>query len=157
MKILKYTFIVSLLVVLCSACGKEEDKNVIPAEPVNFKVNLNSADAVLRTPGSYKEYIKGSYPILAGESLGYGGLLIINSFYATNTPDLLAYDLGCPNELAREIRVKADNNGKAKCPKCGRIYNLMENGRVVSESSNLHLQRYVVVPTSNPDVFYITR
>lgn len=140
-----------------SSCGKEEIRNVIPVEPVNFKINLNNADAILRTPGNHKEYIKGSYPLLVGESLGYSGLLVINSFYATNTPDLLAYDLSCPSEAARDVRVKALTDGKAKCSKCGRVYNLMENGRVVSESTNLHLQRYSVIPTSNPDVFYITR
>jgi hypothetical protein len=149
--------IIGLLMLVVSSCGKEEERNVIPVEQVNFKLNLNTVDAVLRTPGNSKEYINGKHPVLAGEYLGYGGLLIVNSFHGTDRPELLAYDLSCPYEALRPVLVKASDDGNAKCSKCGRIYNLMEKGRVISESSDLHLQRYSVSPTSNPDVFYVTR
>ncbi|WP_029904244.1 hypothetical protein [Prevotella sp. 10(H)] len=156
MEKIKYIVITVFLLFIFSSCGKEEEKNVIPAERVNFRINLK-IDNELRAPGGYKEYVRGKHPLLEGEALGFGGLLVINSFYATNTPDLLAYDLSCPSEALRTVLVSATSDGKAKCSKCGRIYNLMENGRVVSESSDLHLQRYIVAPTSNPDIFYITR
>lgn len=157
MKKIKDILIIGLLMFVVSSCGKEEERNVIPMEQVNFKLNLAYADQILRTPGNSKEYINGKYPILVGEYLGYGGLLIVNSFYATDRPELLAYDLSCPYEALRSVLVKASDDGNAKCSKCGRIYNLMEKGRVISESSDLHLQRYSVSPTSNPDVFYVTR
>ncbi|MDR1881377.1 MAG: hypothetical protein LBR26_01160 [Prevotella sp.] len=149
--------LICTLALVVFSCGKEEIRNVIPVEQVNFKLNLNSADAILRTPGNSKEYVNGKYPVLSGEYLGYGGLLVINSFYATDRPDLLVYDLSCPYEASRSILVKASTDGNAKCSQCGRIYNLMERGRVISGSSGLHLQRYSVRPTSNPDIFYITR
>lgn len=157
MRQVKNILIIGVLVFFASACGKEEERNVIPVEQVNFKLNLNSVDAILRTPGNSKEYVNGKYPVLAGEYLGYGGLLIVNSFYATDRPELLAYDLSCPYEALRSVLVKASDDGNAKCSKCGRIYNLMEKGRVISESSALHLQRYSVSSTSNPNVFYVTR
>lgn len=156
MKAFKYILFI-LVPFFFFSCGKEEEQNVIPAYPVNFKINLNSMDAVLRSPGSYKEYVKGNYPILATQSLGYGGLIIVNSIYATNVPDLFAFDLSCPNEGLPNIRIKGAGDGTAKCEKCGKVYDLMANGRVKGESSGLHLQRYRVRATATPDIFDITR
>ncbi|MDH6308508.1 hypothetical protein M2451_000819 [Dysgonomonas sp. PFB1-18] len=156
MKILKHILLTGLIVSLFCGCGKDEEENIIPVYPVNFKINL-VVDNVLRTPGSYKEYVKGSYPILAGESLGYAGLIVVNSIYATNTPDLFAFDLSCPNEKMAHIRVKGSGNFTATCEKCGKVYDLMSNGRITDGSSKLHLQRYRVVSTAEADVFYVTR
>ncbi len=156
MKILKHILLTGLIVSLFCGCGKDEEENVIPVYPVNFKINL-VVDDVLRTPGSYKEYVKGSYPILAGESLGYAGLIVVNSIYATNTPDLFAFDLSCPYESVAHIRVKGSTDFEAKCEKCGRVYDLMSNGRIKGESSGLHLQRYRVISTSEADIFRVTR
>ena len=157
MKALKYLSIIGIVSFLFLGCGKEEENDVIPVYPVNFKINLKGVDAVLKTQGSHRDYVKGTYPVLAGESLGYGGLIVVNSIYATNVPDLFAFDLSCPNEKAANIRVKGSDNGTAKCEKCGKVYDLMANGRVKDESSGLHLQRYRVVNTSETDVYYITR
>lgn len=158
MKALKYILILNLI--LCfSSCEKDEEQNVLPVYPVNFKINLNSTDAILRSPGNYKEYVKGSYPILAIQSLGYGGLIIVNSYLdlGTNGLNLFAFDLSCPNEGLPDIRVKGANDGTAKCEKCGKVYDLMLNGKVKGESSDLHLQRYRVISTANPNIFDITR
>lgn len=146
-----------LLVLSLSSCGEEEDVNVLPVEPVNLKISL-LVDNELRTPGNFKEYIKGTYPALAGEYLGYGGLLVVRTIYDEEIP-FYAFDLSCPHEKVATVRVKPSNQKGtvATCEKCGRVYNLLENGRISSESSNLHLQRYRVVPTSSPDVFYIAR
>lgn len=157
MKLIKYILIVSCVSFLFLGCGKEEEKDVIPVYPVNFKINLNGVDAILKTPGNYKEYVKGSYPVLAGEALGFGGLIVVNSIYATNVPDLFAFDLSCPHESVANVRVKGSGDGTATCEKCGRTYDLMANGRVKGESSGLHLQRYRVISTSETDVFYIIR
>ena len=159
MKTLKYILIVNLILFSFFSCGKEEEQNVIPVSPVNFKINLNSTDAVLRSPGSYKEYVKGSYPALATQSLGYGGLIIVNSYLdlGTNGLNLFAFDLSCPNEGLPTIRVKGADDGTARCEKCGRVYDLMANGRLKDGSSELHLQRYRVRVTASPDIFDITR
>ncbi len=148
-----YIVAISLLAFLLFACAKEEQRNVIPIEPVNFQINF-VLDTELRGAGGFKTFTS---PRLGAEHIGYGGLLVINSFYATNAPDLLAYDLSCPSEARRDVLVKPASDGTAKCSKCGRVYDLMANGKVKSESSNLHMQRYNVVSTSNRDVFYVTR
>ena len=157
MKKLKYILIVALVLLPFLSCADDEDNNVLPIYPVNFKINLNSTDAVLNSPGNYKEYINGRYPILATESLGYGGLIIVNSIFATNEPDLFAFDLSCPNEKIATVIVKGVGDGTAKCERCGRVYDLMANGRVKGESSGLHLQRYRVRATSSSHVFDVTR
>ncbi len=75
MGILKYISIIGIVSILFLGCGKEEENDVLPVYLVNFKINLKGVDAVLKTPGTYREYVKGSYPVLSGESLGYGGWL----------------------------------------------------------------------------------
>lgn len=159
MRHLKYILLISILLFSFPSCGEEEERDVIPVYPVNFRINLNSTDAVLKSPGSYKEYIKGSYPILATQSLGYGGLIIVNSWLDTGGGgvNLFVFDLSCPNEGTANIRVKGADDGTAKCEKCGKVYDLMANGREKAESSGLHLQRYRVRTTATPDIFDITR
>lgn len=145
---------ISLLLFIPFSCGNEEDANVLPVVPVNFKINLQ-VDHELRTPGNYKEYIKSN---LDKEYLGYGGLLVLRSIYDEEIP-FRAFDLSCPYEKSPTIRVKASREKGviATCQECGRIYNLLEDGKITSESSKLHLQRYNVKPSSDPNIFYITR
>lgn len=149
--------LLSLLIPILWACGEEEEVNVLPSEPVYFEFNLR-IDNVLLTSGNYKEYVKGSYPTLVGQYLGYGGLLVVRSLIDEEIP-FKAYDLSCPYEKMANVRVKAssDKGIVATCEKCGRVYDLLNDGRISSESSTLHLQRYRVNLTSDPNVFRVTR
>lgn len=157
MKIFYKIILFYLFIPLLWGCGEEEENIVLPVEPVYFEFNLQ-IDNVLRTPGDYKEYIKGSYPILVGQHLGYGGLLVVRSVFDEEIP-FKAYDLSCPFEKRPDVRVKASNNKgiTATCEKCGRVYNLLNDGRISSESSKLHLQRYRVNMKSDPNIFQVTR
>lgn len=150
-------FLLSIIIPLFCTCGEEEEENMLPAEPVYFEFNLR-IDNVLLTPGNYKEYIKGSYPTSWGQYLGYGGLLVVRSIFEEEIP-FKVYDLSCPYEKVSTTRVKASNNKGivATCEKCGRVYDLLNDGRISSESSKLHLQRYRVNLTSDPNIFRITR
>ncbi|WP_108821774.1 hypothetical protein [Dysgonomonas sp. Marseille-P4361] len=149
---------ISLFLFLPFSCGNEEEVNVLPEVPVNLKINL-LVDDELRTPGNYKEYIKGVHKPLAGEYLGYGGILVLRSIHTGEEIPFRAFDLSCPYEKSPTIRVKAsrEKGVTATCQECGRIYNLLEDGRITSESSKLHLQRYNVKPSSDPNIFRITR
>lgn len=157
MKTIIRIILLSLFVSLLWACGEEEDENMLPAEAVYFEFNLQ-IDNVLRTPGNYKEYVKGSYPTSWGQYLGHGGLLVVRGLFDEEI-SFKAYDLSCPHEKNPNIRVKASNDKGivATCEKCGRVYDLLNDGRVSSESSSLHLQRYRVNLTSDPNIFRVTR
>ncbi|MDR2954736.1 MAG: hypothetical protein LBV43_06625 [Prevotella sp.] len=151
----------NILLILCllfSACGEDDDSNIVAGYP-NFKINLAITDAELRGANTFKEYVKGKHPVLEGESLGYAGLVVVNTIYATNVPDLVAFDLSCPHEKSPVIRVKTsfkDGNMIARCEECGREYDLMKKGSEVT-NQKLRLQPYVVHKTSDADIFRVSR
>lgn len=52
---------------------------------------------------------------------GYGGVLLVSD--VTSTPR--AYDLSCPVERQRDIRIQVDyDTDLARCPKCGSTYDV---------------------------------
>lgn len=151
MKELSYILTITIFILFFS-CGEEEANYVIPATPVNFSLDLYNADNHLSSAGNmgiyvtpttnlseeYKKQVnasssvKLSYRAMAGEYLGYSGLLVINTGISTgNNVNLLAYDLCCSNEQQKEIRVVPSNDFKAKCPKCGSIFDLYSGGRAI--------------------------
>lgn len=80
---------------------------------------------------------------------GYGGLLLVADL--ENLP--LVYDLACPVERKRTVRVTYDRDTQlATCPKCGSEFNVCEhNGSPVSGEAFTRkwgLTRYTARPTS---------
>jgi hypothetical protein len=175
MKTIKYIFAAGLIVLLL-ACGKEEPKYTIPAKPVDFKFNTGSVDHNLANIGSISVYIKAAdknaydkqlegvkgvqifiAPRLSGEYIGYSGLLIINTGSTLNPTPFAAFDLCCPHEKLENIRVVPANDGTAKCPKCGSVYDIMfGTGQVMEGVSSEKLQTYYVASAGNSvyRVFY---
>lgn len=157
MKILLHIFVISLFLSLFS-CGKEEEKYVIPIVPVNFLVNTNYQDKELVTPSNTKIFTQAR---LSGEYVGYSGLLVICGLTLIDggtSYQLHAYDLCCPHEKLQDVKLTVQD-GKAKCPKCGSVYDVLSGvGSVESGPSENGLQRYRVTPDlSNVGVFRITR
>jgi hypothetical protein len=175
MKIIKYIFAAGLIILL-SACGKEEPKYTIPAKPVDFKFDTGSADHNLANISSISVYIKAAdknaydsqltgvkgvqtfiAPRLSGEYIGYSGLLIINTGSTLNPTPFAAFDLCCPHEKLESIRIVPTNNGTAKCPKCGSVYDIIfGTGQVMEGVSSEKLQTYYIAPIGNSAyrVFY---
>lgn len=137
---------------LLSACGKEEEKQVIPWHQVNFTINLNNQDVKLKTPGNTMSYTSRR---LETDYIGFSGLLVVCGYDGT----LFAYDLCCPYEAIQAVKVTPLTDGTAKCSKCGSIYNIMDGfGNAKSGPSKTHLQRYIVrKDLSLEGVFRITR
>jgi hypothetical protein len=156
MNMMKYIVVV-IAALLFTACGKEEEKIIVPGYP-NFKVDINNQDTELRTPGNMKVFTK---PRLAGESVGYSGLLVVSNIIQDNgVISLSAYDLCCPNEKLREVAVvPSAEDGIATCSKCGKMYDLFSGGyeKSSTSSSRLRLQFYTVRSESNNTIFYIYR
>lgn len=142
--------------ILLSACSKEEERSNIPNVPFRFNLNLGSSDNHLNNgAGFINVYIntadKNQYDaLLSGlkqtksyiaprigsdsQQIGFSGLLVINIGIPIDglTTPLCAFDLCCPHESQRDIRIIPTDDMKAKCPKCGSIYNLLEGGRPIS-------------------------
>lgn len=165
MKAIKYILTAGVLCLL-SACGKEEPKYTIPAKPVEFKFNTVSVDHNLANIGSINIYIKtadkSAYdkqlsgvkgvqtfaaPRLSNEYIGYSGLLVINTGSTLNPTPFAAFDLCCPYESMEGVRVIPTNDGTAKCPKCGSVYDIIfGTGQVREGVSTKNLQSYYIAP-----------
>lgn len=147
MKKVYYSLLFVSLVFLFSACGKEDDQNALPGY-VNFEVNVNLQDRELASPTNFKQFTQ---PRLAGESVGYSGLLLVCSGVPVDGASyfyLYAYDLCCRYENRRDVRIIPQSDGlTAKCPSCGSVYNIFNGvGSVISGPSENNLQRYQAVP-----------
>ncbi|WP_255495137.1 hypothetical protein [Dysgonomonas sp. 521] len=141
------------------SCSKDESLNTVPAEPVHFEVSLiKSPDKNLRTPNNSETFTQ---PRLSTDRVGYSGLLVICSAVpiTSTTYQLYAYDLCCPNEKRRDIRVAAQGDGTAKCPQCGSVFEIFNGvGNVKSGPSKDGLQIYYAQFYNTGDgVFLITR
>lgn len=114
----------------------------IPMMPVNIDLSNPGVWAswgVFDYGGDYREFIlsegkPAGFPYIYNSATGFGGVLLIggqNPFTGETGP--LAYDLSCPVERQRDIRVHIIANMDAVCDVCGSHYNVVEaNGTPVS-------------------------
>ncbi|MFA7494105.1 MAG: Rieske 2Fe-2S domain-containing protein [Proteiniphilum sp.] len=144
MKRIGIFFFISLLIVL--SCGEEETRQTVPYAAVNFRVDPNGADYILRNNLSYKIFTENElHP--STDRFGYAGVLVVTDANGT----LHAFDLCCPHEDSKHIIVSPeyDGNGyggKVKCSVCGSVYVTMFGlGNVESGPSTESLQRYNVI------------
>lgn len=124
----------AMLIVGCS--GIIDDR--IPAVPVN----VNLADAGLWNTygvsgmGQWREFVKdlhipSNFSFTAESYTGFGGILLISGMdpFSGEPGVPLAYDLSCPVECSRDIRVTVDaDNLEAYCAKCGSRYDVLMAG-----------------------------
>ncbi len=140
---------------LIAGCGREEAEYVIPASPVNFKVDVNNADNSLKTPGNILTYTS---PRLGGEYVGYSGLLVFSGLIQENGVVLYAFDLCCPYEKDKSVVVHPSvEDGTATCSECNSVFDLRTGiGNRTSGPSSTGLQQYKVSRESST-VFRIYR
>ena len=132
------------------SCVDEASRFTVPYSRVFFRIDVNGLDSDL-TFFSHKTFVQGR---TVGEQTGYGGLLV----FRTAEGSVFAYDLCCPHEDSREIKVQPAADGKAVCPKCGSVFVTMYGlGSVESGPSAEPLQRYTVrTDFGREGVFVIT-
>ncbi|MDL2243420.1 hypothetical protein LJB84_01060 [Bacteroidales bacterium OttesenSCG-928-J19] len=127
---MKKVIVLLFLAVAALACDKELYTS-IPDSLVSFTVHLGDIDADLNTGTAYKTFKSKRAET---DRIGYGGLLVVSSPGShLNNVTLYAYDLACPYEVRREIRVNPVNmsgSGKvptaitAVCPECGSEFDI---------------------------------
>lgn len=145
---IKILFFIVLLSVV--SCVDEASRFTVPYSRVFFQIDVNGLDSEL-TFFDHKMFVQGR---TIGEQTGYGGLLV----FRTTEGSIFAYDLCCPYEDNREVKVNPTDNGKAVCPKCGSVFVTMYGlGTAESGPSNESLQIYSVKKNLNREgVFVIT-
>lgn len=113
---------------------------------VNFKLNLFDVDFNLQALYNYKVFTNTRSDT---DKLGFGGILVINGIGIENI-NLYAFDLSCPVEAKRNIRVQPDNEGYCTCPECGTKYYIGNgSGRPENGESGYLLRPYRIIDTGN--------
>lgn len=141
-KLIKSGLLLSAVILMMSAlsaCNQVDDDR-IPSLPVY--INLSGAGMwnSYGVPGvgfsqrfiNYEgERSPAGFPYNANTYVGYGGVLLIGGIDPftgdTNVP--LPYDLSCPVERSRTVRVFIDSESlEAVCPVCGSHYDVLTAG-----------------------------
>ncbi len=132
-----------LLLLLFVACVDEAGEFTIPIAPVNFEIHLVSYDVELRNALAYKIFTEEARR-RDTDRFGYAGLLVVTDAAGST---LFAYDLCCPYEDNKNIKVVPVGDGKAECPSCGSVFVTMYGqGSVAQGPARQSLQRYRVIP-----------
>lgn len=139
-------FLFCLLVLGICSCSKLEESD-IPYALVYINIDLRFQDRDLMGLYNHKSITS---PRTVNEWTGYSGVLVVCGIDATTGgTTYYAYDLCCPHECKRNIRIEADNAGKATCPECGTEFDIgYGTGAPTKGISQYPLRRYQVIPTS---------
>jgi hypothetical protein len=150
---MKKTLFLILFVCLAFSCD-EEIYSTIPYSPVNLFLNLDFVDNKLNANLAYEEI---SMPRIGSDKIGFGGILVINGL-GVEPVNLFAYDLACPVEAQRNIKIVPDNTSApgaeisiamtATCPKCRAVYNIANGFGAPQSGTKLFLKKYNVIPES---------
>jgi len=132
-----------LFLFLLFSCN-DMPRSSIPNSPVDVTLDLDMQDIDLVPLLATKSITK---PRTALERIGFGGILVINGDIGPDgLPLLFAYDLACPVEVDKDVIVIPDNAGKARCPRCGAVFNLISGSGNPESGSKYPLKSYQVFP-----------
>jgi nitrite reductase/ring-hydroxylating ferredoxin subunit len=137
---------IGILLILCFIASCDTVYfNPIPYAPVNFKIYLSGEDIDLVGSTKSKLFVK---PRSVGESVGFGGLLVYN-VEGSGSDLFYVYDLTCPHEANRSIKVAVVETIYAKCPTCGSKFEIYSGiGNPISGPSKYSLKRYTGISIS---------
>lgn len=138
---------------LSGGCDKVDNRRMPPV-PVHIDLGNQGLWNTYGVHGSgeVRRFIRDTntpdnFPFTASTYTGFGGVLLI---YGLERP--LAYDLACPVELNKEVRLKVNDSLEAECPKCGSRYDIFSGGGAPIAGEALKqkygLQTYQVIPQS---------
>ena len=134
--------ILFLILFICVAfsCQKEY-YTTIPNLTVYVELWIETRDSGLKANLAYETIIQ---PRTAIEKTGFGGILVVNGL-GENPINLFAYDLACPVESQRDVRVVPDKSGiTATCPKCGAVFTIATGTGAPQSGTKYFLKSYQV-------------
>lgn len=131
-----------LLTLLCTlaACEDVVD-SMVPRTRVELELNTRTTGLEFEQNG----YQLITTPPNSSSYIGYGGLLLIRGY--TSTSEVYAFDLSCPVEVSRTVRLKVEDSHKAVCPTCGSTFDMIRYGNPApttgpAKEKRLLLRRY---------------
>lgn len=155
--------IAALLLSAITACNND-NQNRIPISAVRLSFLSPGDWQLYGVSGAldFKTFVKpdvkpNGFFFTAMSETGYGGILLVGNTIG----EPMAYDLSCPVEAQRNIRVFINvEKSIAQCPKCGSTYNVFYSGDALSgEAAQLRysLKRYrVSMPGPQNEYAYIS-
>lgn len=148
------------------------DDNRIPALSVSIRLDNTGTWNTYGVGGygQYRYFIRdtrepANFPYSETTYTGFGGVLLISGMdpFTTETNVPLAYDMACPVECKRDIRVRIDDSTlDAVCSVCGSRYDVVMTGGApiagpaLTGDVKYRLQPYKCIP-GNTGGYYITR
>jgi hypothetical protein len=144
---MKKILAVMLFSCLAFSCD-EETYSPIPYARVNIALDLNFEDHELNAMLAWKTFAENDR--YAKDRIGFGGILVVNGIGNNPIANLYAYDLACPVEVNRNVKIKPDETGlTAICAKCGAVYSIANGYGNPESGTKLSLRSYPVSPTGN--------
>ena len=146
----KIVFLFLFFVMIVESCTDESQIFTIPYAPVSFRIDLNGLDYELKEALTFKTFTEKR---LSEDKIGFSGILLVSDITASS---IYAYDLCCPYEDNKSIKVDPLIGGKAKCNNCGSVFVTMYGlGTPESGPSNESLQMYNLTPLY-PGVYHVS-
>lgn len=153
LKIILFVFIAFMI----NGCDDSYD-SPIPLYPVSMQLNLSTQYPNFKTTNQYLTFTTRRYEV---DRVGFGGILVYCGLPDDyGNPAYYAYDMACPYEVKKDIRVKpvTDDIGKVKCEECGSVFDVNSAGIPLSGPANTErkvLRKYKT--TLSNDILYIFR
>lgn len=140
------------------------DDDRIPPVPVEISFVTSGIWEKYGVGGAtdYEYFIKDSrqpagFPYTALSQTGFGGVVIVGDYLG----ELQAYDMACPVELKRDIRIAVDRESNvAVCKKCGSTYDIFRYGAPLSGEASQKgyaLTRYNVLKPGPAGEYVLVR
>lgn len=124
-----------ILAAIASSCDSVDDDRIPPA-PVRIDFAGQGEWDVYGVGGAlqWREFIKSQrlplgFPYSDASQTGYAGVVLVGDFVG----EPQAYDLSCPVEMKRDVRVSVDpDQAVARCLVCGSTYDIFRQGAPLS-------------------------
>ena len=145
-----------ILIIILSACHTLDDDRV-PFAPVRIPFSTQAMWEIYGVSGALdvksfilSEGIPSNFPYTSLTYTGFGGVLLCCDIHGI----ALAYDLACPVERNRNVKVEVDvTKASAYCPHCGSVYDIFSNqgAPIDGEAARLGygMKRYTVNSGAN--------
>ncbi|MBO4977583.1 MAG: hypothetical protein J6C67_02565 [Muribaculaceae bacterium] len=128
MKAIVRVVLAAVVAVAATACHTIDDDLVPPAQ-VNISFTTEAQWTIYGAPAAMDcktfiftstERVPAGFPYMASSATGFAGVMLVGD--VNGTPR--AFDLACPVDPKRNVRLFINDNHEAQCPVCGSRYDV---------------------------------
>jgi hypothetical protein len=147
-------YIILFLLVFTPFACKNNHISSIPSYAVSLQLNLTASYPTFKN--SINQYLIINERILETDRIGFGGVLVCTGRPENGVTRYYAYDLACPVEVKKNIKVVplTDDLFKVRCEECGSEYYVGDGfGMPASGKAKEPLRAYKTI--FNGDILHI--